>query len=350
MKMLGKMQRRAAIWILEAFKMSPSFSVEAIARLISINLYLQKLSGRSQLYAHSLPNNHILRSLMEPKSVAPSKPHSLSLGSLSKWQCKLIKDPVVDMDNQFNKIFPSFDPLNPEFTPRYRVIYIFSNRFSFHLFSKCNEDNLKSQIHQLDGLAIKSSSNPSYAFIIVDTSIKNNVATSIFHIHIHNKPLTKTLHYTVKVTSIEAELFAIRCGINQAINSTGISKIIIITDSIHAARKIFDPSSHPLQDHAAIILKELRIFFLLHQKNSIEFWECPSQCNWSFHKVVNKLFNLIPLFLCKSSWDFSKKSECDDLSNRWKMTFQASDLKEKNFLDLLNDDNFIKPLYIKDRS
>ena len=31
MKMLGKMQRRATIWILEAFKMFPSFSVEVIA-------------------------------------------------------------------------------------------------------------------------------------------------------------------------------------------------------------------------------------------------------------------------------------------------------------------------------
>ncbi len=55
MKILGKMQRRATIWILGAFKTSPLFSVEAIAGLIPINLYLQKLSGRSQLCAHSLP-------------------------------------------------------------------------------------------------------------------------------------------------------------------------------------------------------------------------------------------------------------------------------------------------------
>jgi len=41
---------------------------------------------------------------------------------------------------------------------------------------------------------------------------------SIFHIYIHNKPIVKTLHYAVNITSMEAELFAIRCGINQAIN------------------------------------------------------------------------------------------------------------------------------------
>jgi len=46
LKMLGKMQRRKAIWILGAFKTSTSFSIEAIAELIPINLHFQKLSGR----------------------------------------------------------------------------------------------------------------------------------------------------------------------------------------------------------------------------------------------------------------------------------------------------------------
>jgi len=48
------------------------------------------------------------------------------------------------------------------------------------------------------------------------------------------------------------------------------------------------------------------------------------------------------------SWDYSKKSECDDISNIWKMTFQASDGKRKQFLDLLDDNsNAIEPSYVK---
>ena len=48
------------------------------------------------------------------------------------------------------------------------------------------------------------------------------------------------------------------------------------------------------------------------------------------------------------SKDFSRKSKCDDILNSWKMTFQASDFKERNFLNLLNcDDNIIELLYIK---
>jgi len=49
LKILGKMQRRAAIWILRAFKTSPLEYIEVIAGLIPIKLYLQKLGGRSQL-------------------------------------------------------------------------------------------------------------------------------------------------------------------------------------------------------------------------------------------------------------------------------------------------------------
>ena len=100
LKMLGKMQRRATIWILKAFKTSPSFSIEALAGFIPINLYLQKLSERLQLRAHSLPSNHILWLLMEPLV----KSHSLSLSFLSECQHELIKGLVVNMDNCFNEV------------------------------------------------------------------------------------------------------------------------------------------------------------------------------------------------------------------------------------------------------
>ena len=86
-------------------------------------------------------------------------------------------------------------------------------------------------------MTIVSSENLSHALVITDTNIKNNMATSIVHVHICNRPVTKTLYHIVNVNSMEAELFTIRCSINQAINSMGILKIIIITDSIHTAKK-----------------------------------------------------------------------------------------------------------------
>ena len=168
-------------------------------------------------------------------------------------------------------------------------------------------------------MAFKSSSSPSSALVITDASVKNNITTSIVHIHVHNKPITKTLHYALNVTSTKAELFTIRSSINQATNLNNISKIIVITDLIHIARKIFNPLSHPFQKHSAIILNQLWAFFSCHQENSIEFWECPSWCNWHPHKTINvgtKLFNSTLLLPGKLTWDYSKKNECDDLINR----------------------------------
>ena len=153
-------------------------------------------------------------------------------------------------------------------------------------------------------MVIKSSGSPSTAIVVIDISIKNNTATSISYMHTHNYPITKTIHHAVYVTSSEAKLFAIRCGINQASNQDGISKIIIITDSIHVAKKIFNLSSHPLQIYSVAILTKLCQFFLQHYNNFIKFWECPSHLNWSPQKMVNKetkAFNPMLLFPSKTS-------------------------------------------------
>ena len=61
-----------------------------------------------------------------------------------------------------------------------------------------------------------------------------------------------------------------------------------------------------------------------------------------------KSFNPTLLFSSKSSQDFSKKNEYNDLVNRWRITFQTLDMKSKYFLDLVdNDDNIIELSYIK---
>jgi len=123
--------------------------IEAIVGFISINLHLQKLGRRSQLRTHLLPPNHIICSLMKPISLSsfPSIPHhSSSLGSLTKCQYELVKDHVVDMNNRFDKVFPFFSPLHLEFTPENRVINNFSDQFSFNLYSKRKDNNMKSRI------------------------------------------------------------------------------------------------------------------------------------------------------------------------------------------------------------
>ena len=218
------------------------------------------------------------------------------------------------MDNRYNEVFLSFDPLNIEFPPSSHIIDVFPSRFSFHLFIKSNENNLENHAHQLNDIAITSLLDYSHMLIISDSGIKNNVTTSIAHIHIHDRPIVKMIHHTANITSTEAELFTIGYSINQAVNLPGISKIVVVTDSVYAAKKFFDSSIHSFQVHSAAIPKELRKFFYTNNDNTITFWECSSRCNWPLFKSVDsdtKQYRITPMFPCKSSWDFSKKSKCN---------------------------------------
>jgi len=111
-------------------------------------------------------------------------------------------------------------------------------------------------------MIIKTFNSPSTTIIVTDASIKNNIAIFILYMHTFNNPIAKTVYHVVHVTSTKAELFAIRYGINQASNQDSISKIIIVTDSIHVAKKIFDLSLYLFQVHSVAILAKLRKFFL----------------------------------------------------------------------------------------
>jgi len=59
--------------------------------------------------------------------------------------------------------------------------------------------------------------------------------------------VAKTIHHAINITTIKAELFTIRCRINQAIHITNVLHIIVITDAIYSAKKIFDSFFHPYQ-------------------------------------------------------------------------------------------------------
>ena len=105
------------------------------------------------------------------------------------------------------------------------------------------------------------STDPKTTIVVLDVTIKNQVAISIAHIHIHDSPIIKTIYHTVNITFTEAELFVIRCGLNQATQLTNIEQIVVITDSIYATKKIFDSSIYPYQVQTISISKEFKEFF-----------------------------------------------------------------------------------------
>jgi len=208
------MQRRAVIWILGAFKTSPLKGIEAITGIIPIKFHLQKITRRLQICPFKLPTNHILRNLIDESPPSSNMPNPHSIDSLTNCQRILTKGHLINSCNKAHGIFPSFSPLNPEFSPSYHIMDNFSDHFSFNLVNKKEKEKDKIHAQELDNMVLCNSSLPHTALVITDASIKNNIATSISHVHIANCPLTKTVHHTLFVTSTEAELFAIRCGIN----------------------------------------------------------------------------------------------------------------------------------------
>jgi len=150
----------------------------------------------------------------------------------------------MNANNRLNRVFNSFDPFNNELSPENRLIDLYSSCFSFHHLDRKSSNTRKTHLCHLDENVFNMSSDSKTAVVISDTSIKNQVTISITYVHTHNSSVVKIIHHAVNVTSTEAELFAIRCGLSQAIQLTNI-KHIIITNVIHTTKKIFDSSIHP---------------------------------------------------------------------------------------------------------
>ena len=291
--------------------------------------------------------NHIIHSILSFNGLQEHKCHIVSINHLMAKQRMKLKSPFINANDKCNEFFLSFSFFNDEFKLGKCIIDIFSDHYSFH---SCIL-NIKKHIKNLEETTIRASSNPFSSIVVSDTSIKNQVATSISHIHSFNKSIVKTLHRATNINTTEAELLTIRCGINQVVADPSVKHIVVITNSLHIARKIFNSFTYPYQIYSVAISSELREFFSKDTLNHIEFWDCPSKQQWALHQMVDKeTKNLVSIlsFPCKYSWDFCKKSECDSILLQWKMTFQASDLRGRNFLDFLGDNLYlIKPSYSK---
>jgi len=104
-----KMQWRATIWIMEAFCISPTYRIETIASLISIYLYLNKISSWQQLRTASLPSNHAINLLLKYHYSKNTPPHYLSLEALTPKQRLKVKSSIIDTNNCLNGNFPFFN-------------------------------------------------------------------------------------------------------------------------------------------------------------------------------------------------------------------------------------------------
>ena len=136
LKELKKKQRRAALWITEAFHPSLAWGVEAIASLISIHFHLNKLSSQHYLCTISLPKQHMIKTLLDEHHSKKAKPYHIVLIHLTSKQCLKIKSSIIDTKNHLNEVFPSSDSFNTELFLGFCLVNNFSDCFSFHSFNQ----------------------------------------------------------------------------------------------------------------------------------------------------------------------------------------------------------------------
>ena len=267
------------------------------------------------MHDSSLPTNHIVSNILSSNESQGRSHHISSIDHLTAKQRLQLKSSFIDVDDKHNEFFLSFSFFDKEFKPENRLIDLFSDYFSFHFCSS----NSKKHIKKLNEIVLRASSNLSSTIVVSDASIKNHIATLISHIHFFNKPIIKTEHRAINIITTKAELFTIQCEINQAVTNPNVNHIVVVTDSLHAAKKIFNSSVYPYQIHSAAIFQELREFFSKDSCNHIKFWDCPSKQKWLLHYLVDKdtkRMVFIPLFPCKSCWDFCRKTESDSICSQ----------------------------------
>jgi len=239
----------------------------------------------------------------------------------------------------------------PLFSPGSRVVDHFSSRFSFHSPFSSDED----LFHHLQNLnqAFRSSQTLSHNIaIITDRGIKKSqVATVVAHIWTDNSIIQHLQVNSINITSIEAKLIAIHLGLIPAMEEENVHDIIVITDSIAAAKKIFESKTDPLQNMSIPVTSAINSFFRKDDRNKIQFWFCSSKTKWPKHKLVDdqvKANNCAPIFPSKELHLFNKKKECDNILHKWQDSFTTNPKRGQCFLDFEDkNQKVIKPTYAK---
>ena len=162
----------------------------------------------------SILKQHVINLLLDENYSKKAKLHYLLLEYLTDKQHSKVKSSIVDINNCLNEVFPAFDRLHKELSSSFQLVDTLPDHISFHIVNCKNNKVKNAHLCNLNKIFEDFLSNSNTILVISDASIKNNIVTSILHIHSSWNVLTKTIHHVINITSTEAELFSIRCGIN----------------------------------------------------------------------------------------------------------------------------------------
>ena len=248
-----------------------------------------KLNSRCYLRYGSILSTHAINLLLNPQHAKNYPSHKTMISKLTNKQWSNLKSPIKDINECLNGIRECFNPLFPLFSPGSRVVNHFSSRFSFHSPLSSSDEDLFHHLQNLDQAFRSSQISP------------------------HNVTMEKE----------------------------NVHNIIVITDSIAAAKKVFELKTDPLQNMFIPLTLAIDSFFRKDSRNKIQFWFCPSKAKWPKHKLIDnqvKANNCTPIFPSKESHLFNKKKECNNILSEWQNSFMSNPKRGQCFLNF-EDEN-----------
>jgi len=347
---LKKMQRRAALWVTDAFCTAPSKGIEAITGLILIHLC--KLNRRHHLRYASIPPSHAINSLLDTAHSKNQTPHRFATSNLTDKQQVKLKSPIKDVNECLNGVISCFDPTHLLFSPGMRVVDHFSSRITFHSPLSSSDEDIYAHMQKLDHAFKQSQTLPYHIAIIADGGVKkSNVALAVTHIWIDNHVTNQLSLQAMNITLLETELMSIGLGLTPTLVNNSVYNITVITDSMGAAKKLLESRPNPHQRAILPIINLIKSFLSKNNRNAIHFWQCPKKAEWPRHKLVDdqvKTLNDTSILSSKNSHLFSQKKEVDDILKEWQTTFATSQKKGQLFLDFEDEkQRVITPTYTK---
>ena len=227
-----------------------------------------------------------------------------------------LKSPIKDVNECLNSIRSCFNPFCPLFSSDSRIVDYFPSRIRFYSPPSSDED-LHQHLQSLNSAFRLSQVNYNSAAIIIDGGVKkSHVATAAAHIWSDNLVIKKLQVHSINITPLKTEIMAICTGLIPAMKIDNIHDIIVIINSITAARKILESKVNLLQNMIIPLASAIKTFLSKDGRNKIHFWFCPSKAKWPRHKLVDdqvKASICIPTFPSKDSYLFSKKKECNNI-------------------------------------
>ncbi|CAA7268150.1 unnamed protein product [Cyclocybe aegerita] len=242
MNQLKQMQRKAALWIMGAFRTSLTGGREALAGLIPIHLMLKKLATCTVYHVATLSDTHPLHSMMGERLLKQAEPHARSAALMTPAMRGKVKSTVMEVDERVHTLTESFEPFAPKARPGDWLLDRFADQLHF---DEC--DPTQDRRPYLDKLIAKARADPLTVLAATDHSVPQSnqyQAASAAIIYKGHHKLERTRYVSGRVTTPDAELNAIACAVHLAVKQANCQHIMVFTDSMGLAHRAVDPSVH----------------------------------------------------------------------------------------------------------